>query len=293
MRKVKTFARTFWRSLTEPAYYQDILSAKFSFSLKYLFTLLLIISSILAIGVSVRVAKLIPQVPAFLQTGKAFLIETYPQELKLTLKNKKITTNVKEPYFINLADDKKGAIAPLKHLLVIDTKGQVENFKNLESLFLLTGESLVVPGGDGESYKVVSLTETFAKIPDGFSLTKTGLETVLNQTSPYLLKVAPKVLIVISIAIVIIYAPLSAGFSFLIRLILLLPISLILFLGAKIAKRKITFNKTYQLSLQGMTIPVVLSFAFGFSGFYGYAVILSWLAFFVFMTIVLKKLDTT
>lgn len=293
MRKVKTFARIFWRSLTEPAYYQDILSAKFSFSLKYLFSLLFIISLILAIGVSVRVAKFIPQVPAFLQTGRAFLMETYPQELKLTLKDKKITTNVKEPYFIDLTDDKKKAIAPLKHLLVIETKGQVEDFKNLESLFFLTGDSLIVPGGEDGSYKVISLTETFGKIPDGFTLTKTGLEMILNQVSPYLLKVAPRVLIAISIAIVIIYAPLSAGFSFLVRLILLLPISLILFLGTKIAKRKITFSKVYQLSLQGITIPVVLSFVFGFSGFYGYTVILSWLAFFVFMALVLKKLDTT
>jgi len=45
------------------------------------------------------------------------MIQTYPAELKLTLKENKITTNVKEPYFIDLAEGNKEAIAPFSHFI--------------------------------------------------------------------------------------------------------------------------------------------------------------------------------
>lgn len=83
------------------------------------------------------------------------------------------------------------------------------------------------------------------------------------------------------------------GFAvyFLTSLLSLLLPSLILFVGAKIAKRKLSFAKTYQMSLHGATIPVTLSFLFGFSGLNPYVSIASWLAFFVFMFVVISKLD--
>ncbi|MCX6705809.1 MAG: hypothetical protein NTV24_01735, partial [Candidatus Woesebacteria bacterium] len=75
--------------------------------------------------------------------------------------------------------------------------------------------------------------------------------------------------------------------------IFLLPATLVLFIGVKILKKNLSFAKTYQMSLHGATIPVTLSFIFGFSGsgLYPYISIVSWLTFFVFMFVVISKLD--
>ncbi len=290
--KPKIFAKTFWKSLTNPSYYKDILEAKKSFSFKYLFSLFFVTSLIVGITISVRMLRVVPQTPKFVETVKTFLVETYPKELKLTLKENKITTNVKEPYFINLKEEQKAAIAPFEHLVVIDTKASPEKIQELNSLFLVNSENLVISDGSvSGSYKVVPLNETLAKIPNGVSMDKTLFTSILEKMSPYFLKILPRIIIGISIAILLLYAPLRGGISFLVEILILLPLSLILFLAAKVLKKKITFSKTYQMSLHGATIPVTLSFLFGFTGLYPYMMLISWLAFFIFMFVVVSKLD--
>ena len=292
MRRIKTFVRTFWNSLTKPSYYKDIKEAKFSFSFKYLLSLFLLVSFIVGVSISARTLGFISQAPKFVEDTKSFMVETYPKELKLTLKEGKITTNVKEPYFIDLAEDKKAAIEPFKHLIVINTKGSVEDIKSLDSLFLLTSDNLIVSEGSASgSYRVISLNNALSKIPNGVSIDKTLFTSILDKFTPYALKVLPRIIIAVSLLILIFYPLLRGTFGFIFQAIFLLPAALVLFVGAKIAKRKLSFKKMYQMSLHGATIPVTLSFMFGFSGLYPYLSIVSWLAFFVFMFVVISKLD--
>ena len=292
MRRIRTFARTFWNSLTKPSYYKDINEAKFSFSFKYLLSLFLLVSFIVGLSISARVLGFIPQTPKFVEDTKSFMVETYPKELKLTLKEGKITTNVKEPYFIDLAEDKKAAIEPFTHFIALSTKGNPEDVRSLDSLFLLTGDNLIVSEGTASgSYRVVSLNNALSKIPNGVSMDKTLFTSILDKFSPYALKVLPRIIVGVSLLILIFYPLLRGTFGFIFQAIFLLPASLVLFIGAKIAKRKLSFAKTYQMSFHGATIPVTLSFIFGFSGLYPYVSIVSWLAFFVFMFVVVSKLD--
>ena len=292
MRRIKTFIKTFKRSLTEPSYYQDILTAKLSFSFKYLFALLFFVSLIVGVSLSIKILKLIPQTPKFVESTKSFMVETYPKELKLTLKEGKITTNVKEPYFIDLAEDKKAAIKPFKHFIAISTKGNPEDVKSLDSLFLLTGENLIVSEGTASgNYRVVSLNNVLSKIPNGVSMDKTLFTGVLDKFTPYVLKTLPRIIIGISILILIFYPLLRGTFGFIFEAIFLLPASFVLFVGAKVLKKNLSFAKMYQMSLHGATVPVTLSFIFGFSGLNPYISIASWLAFFVFMFVVVSKLE--
>lgn len=292
MRKAKIFARTFWNSLTKPSYYKDINDAKFSFSFKYLLSLFLLVSFIVGVSISARTLGFISQTPKFVESTKGFMVETYPKELTLTLKEGKITTNVKEPYFVDLAEDKKAAIESFKHFIAISTKGNPEDIKNLDSLFLLTADNLVVSEGSASgNYRVISLNNTLSKIPNGVSMDKTLFTSILDKFTPYVLKVLPRIIIGISLLILIFYPLLRGTFGFIFQAVFLLPASLVLFVGAKIAKRKLSFTKTYQMSLHGATIPVTLSFLFGFSGLNPYISIAFWMAFFVFMFVVISKLD--
>jgi hypothetical protein len=290
--KPKIFARTYWKSLTKPFYYKDIIDAKFSFSLKYIFSLFLLVSFILGLSKAVGTLGYVSQIPKFVETTKSFMVETYPKELKLTLKENKITTNVKEPYFIDLSQNNKAAIAPFAHFIAINTKGSSEEVKNLDSLFLLTADNLVVSEGTASgSYRVVSLASTLSKIPNGVSMDKTLFTGILDKFTPYVLKVLPRIVIGISLLILIFYPLIRGTFGFIFQAVFLLPAALVLFIGVKILKKNISFAKTYQMSLHGVTIPVTLSFIFGFSGLYPYISIASWLAFFVFMFVVISKLD--
>ena len=292
--KPKVFARTFWNSLTKPSYYKDINEAKFSFSIKYLLSLFLLVSFIVGISISARVLGFISQTPKFVESTKSFMVETYPKELKLTLKESKITTNVKEPYFVDLAENKKAAIEPFKHFIAISTKGNPEDIKSLDSLFLLTSDNLIISEGiASSSFRTISLGNILSKIPNGISMDKTLFTSILDKFSPYALKVLPRIIVAISILILIFYPLLRGTFGFIFEAIFLLPLSLVLFVGAKIARRKISFKKMFQMSLHGATIPITLSFIFGFSGsgLYPYISIVSWLAFFVFMFVVISKLD--
>ncbi len=292
LRKPKTFARTYWKSLTNPSYYKDIKEAKLSFSIKYLFFLFLIVSFIVGLGISLRILGFISQSPKFVGDTKNFVIETYPDELKLTLKENKITTNVKEPYFIDLKEDKKTSIQPFDHLITINTKGKAEDIKEYDSLFLITADNLIVSeGSPSASYRVVPLNEALSKIPNGISMDKTLFTSVLESFTPYLIKFLPRIIVAISLLVLILYPFLRGTFGFIFQVIFLLPISLLLFILVKILKKNLSFAKTYQMSLHGATIPVTLSFIFTFPSLYPLITIVSWLVFFVFMFLVISKLD--
>ncbi|MCX6706063.1 MAG: DUF1189 family protein, partial [Candidatus Woesebacteria bacterium] len=236
--KPKVFARTFWNSLTKPSYYKDIADAKLSFSIKYLLSLFLLVSFIVGISISVRVLGFISQTPKFVESTKSFMVETYPKELKLTLKESKITTNVKEPYFVDLAENKKASIEPFKHFIAISTKGNPEDIKSLDSLFLVTSDNLIISEGTASgNYRVISLGSTLSKIPSGVGMDKTLFTSILDTFTPYVLKMLPRIIIAISILILIFYPLLRGTFGFIFQAIFLLPATLVLFIGVKILKK--------------------------------------------------------
>jgi len=290
--KPRIFFKIYWNSLTKPSYYKDIKGAKFSFSLKYAFSLFLLTSFIVGLSISGKMLGFVSQSPKAVESTKGFLLETYPKELKLALKEGKITTNVKEPYFIDLSEDKKALIEPFKHFIAINTRGNAEDIKDLDSLFLVTADNLIVSEGSASaSYRVISLNNAISKIPNNVSIDKTLFTSILDEFTPHALKVFPKIIVGISLLILIFYPLIRGTFGFIFQAVFLLPAALILFIVVKILKKNLTFAKTYQMSLHGATIPATLSFLFAFPNLYPYISVVSWLAFFVFMFVVISKLD--
>src|SRR4030042_3550841 len=189
MKKIKTFARTFVKSLTSPNYYQDVLKTKTSFSFKYLIFLLLIINLVLGVRFAVNAFNLLPKIDPFLKEAKAVITDLYPEKLVVTIRKAKITTNMKEPYFIGFPE-KVGSFGSYKYLLTIDTKGKVDDYTKDASLFLLTSENLVVPDDQGAgNYKVVPLSKELAKVPDGTKFARAEWNEILKLIDPYLVKV--------------------------------------------------------------------------------------------------------
>ncbi|MEK7470782.1 MAG: DUF1189 family protein [Patescibacteria group bacterium] len=288
MAKLKTFYRTFVKSLTKPAYYKDILSAKFSFSLKYLALLLFLISIFGAFRIALGMQDLKPNLPGFIEKEKKVVVNVYPDKLVITLKSGKIFTNVREPYFIEMPEDGRDLGLTASHLVAIDTKGKAEDFQKYNSLVLLTSESAVV--SDGQSgFKVYPLRDILKDVPDGAELNKTIYTALTSQLLPYLDKL-PGYLTILAMVAVIFWPFLATLFSLSGHMFYLVFAAFILLLITKVMKKNLTYRKVYQLSLHALTLPILISFALSLYG--KFVPFLFTAILIVFMIVVIKELPS-
>lgn len=286
MKKLKIFARTFWKSLTNPSYYKDILSAKFSFSLKYLIFLLFLASLFFSFKAAIGLAKIRPKVPSFITEAKKVISEIYPDELVLTIRNKKITTNVIEPYTIDFPVDNKIPTGGYEHLLTINTRANIDDFRKYNSVFLLAGDYIVAPDDEGRSYKILPLDDYLKKIPDGAYLNKGLYLEMVKKALPYF-DYLPRIVDLAILFLIVLSPVLVTGFSLSGKLLYLLICSFFLWLLALVLKRGLSYAKVFQMSMHGLTLPILLGI---FMSLFNFSLpFISTLIFLVWMIVILKK----
>ena len=99
-------------------------------------------------------------------TMKAAVDEVFPEELEITLKNGKASTNVVEPYYITISEKTLNNIfhqeisenipVSKSRILTIDTSANAEDFDRYQSYALLTKNSLVYYNDDTISIQSLS-----------------------------------------------------------------------------------------------------------------------------------------
>ena len=265
MRKLRVFVTCFKRSLTDLSYYRDIVNAKFTFSLKYLYVLMFIFGLVKGITLVPGVVKLITEIPDFKLTVKNVVDDLYPEELVVIIEGGKLSSNVEEPYFINFPnnlDTKFDEIGydsgDYKNLIVIDTSGTVGDYTSYNSVFLVTEDSVVYPDDDTRDiggYRVLPLKE----MQSDMVIDKQYYDEMLGRLLPYL-DYVPTVLFGLVIGLIVVYPFLVASFMTISRLFYLLFTSLVLLIIAKLIKRDLKYTKIYQLSIHTLTAPVLLIF---------------------------------
>ena len=254
MNKLKAFFYVFKNSALKPAYYQDVLKAPFSFSLKYFFALFLALSlfQVVALGFLFQ-QKALP----YLQNLKTRLPGFYPNELEIKIKNGQVVVNVDQPFFVPLKPDlfpdnlaKALSNQPIQNILVINTQANPMDINKYQTLALLTKDSLVLKQNRNE-IKIQSLKE----IKD-FTLNKTILNRWWQQIIPYFRFLLP--LIVLFLFLIVPSATLTS------KLFYLGAISLISWLIAKLVfkLKKINYQKALQINLQAVTLPTVVLILF-------------------------------
>ncbi len=149
------------KNLLSLGYFLDILEGKKSFKL---FLATLVLALLLTIKPSYEVFQNIyPLVKGLDKKIEDTIIEVYPEELVVTIKNGTAKSNVTEPYYITMRKEtleklfsyqKDSGITRSKiRLLAVDTKAKAEDFERYQSLALLTENSLVTyRDGDIEIY---------------------------------------------------------------------------------------------------------------------------------------------
>lgn len=291
MAKLKTFYRTFVKSLTKPAYYKDILSAKFSFSLKYLALLLFLISLFSTFKLAINFISLKPKLPEFADTLKKVIVDIYPDKLVVTHKGGKISTNVEEPYFIDMPESGKSWKTGSRHFFAIDTKGTVEEFEKYDSVILLTDEFAVMPDNQNQQngYKIYPLKDWLKDVPEGAFINKAIYQELVIRILP-VIDVLPRYLTIAAIFIILLapFFVMSVALSG--YMLYLLFLTLVLWIIAKTMKKDLSYGKTYQLSLHGLTLPILIS---SLISLFGKAFPFLFSAIFlVFMIVVIKELPS-
>lgn len=252
MSKLKTFAITFRKSLTNPGYYADILSAPFSFSLKYLFALLFFIALIRGIAFSIAFIPTVPKIPGYIEETKQIIKSLYPVGLTVTIKDGALRSNVDEPYYIpfparfNIKD---------MNLVAIDTKASVDSFKKYNSAFLVTKNALAYPDSDTKgSYKVYP----FSDLKGFLIINREAYDRVINIIIPYF-KYYPLAVTAIFIFILLFVPVFGSLFSLSGSLLYLLVLTLVTYLISKFMKLSLSYSQTFRLGMHGLTFPLIFS----------------------------------
>lgn len=254
MKKLKTFFRTLWLSLTSPSYYPQILKAKRSFTLKYLLGLFglgfVFITAILTILLVIPASGPLSRLPDL-------LLDAYPEDMEIIIEDGQLSTNVDEPVFIPLSDvenfiDKLddrvlGASTEfLQNFLVIDTQASSEEIYDYQTYVLLTGRNLVILGEDG--FEARSLAEI-----DYMKIDKPSLEEFRQTIDPYLNFIIPIGILLSS------FIALMISLFFLVEFAVYLLVFSLGFYGVfRLLKIDLTYKQAYRIGIHMAIWPILI-----------------------------------
>lgn len=247
IQKIKAAGYVFYKSLTSPAYYKDLLSVKFGFSIKYIFILAFIAA---AVTVPVTTGGLINDLRNELDK---FMISTsayYPDELVITMKDGQLSINQDEPFKFAIPEEyKKESLAndsemeDIENIVVIDPEGTIDQLDEYKTVVLINKSNAIVR--ESNKIEVYPLSDA----PDG-ELTKNTVMGILDKLAPFV-DAIPYIILVLAFILALVYY-----FGF--RLAYLLAVGGVLILASSARGLNLEFKKLYQIGLHAMTLPLVI-----------------------------------
>lgn len=250
------FFKNIQRSIYDPEFYRGLLAKPFSYSLKYFVLFCLLITLVATIYLSF---SLLPRVSNFLENINPTVLNYFPDDLEIVIKDGVASTNVPEPYFLKLPFGVPEDIEMrpdihgygIENLLVIDTRSDeatLEEFKSYNTLVLLNRKTLM--HYDENQVAIQSL----ADMPD-FKLDKGVISSLLAKIVPYFRLVGPLFIIFVFVG--------YFAFVFVGKMLYLLFAALLIWLIAKVKKVDIGYKKSYQLGLHLLTASILYQVIFG------------------------------
>ena len=248
MSKIKTFFRTFIRSITSFSYYQDVIKSPFSFSYKYFFFFCFVVVTTATSILGVFIAR---EVPPFLARVEHYGRNLFPADLLIEIKNGKLRINRPEPFVIpvpvELLVDQPVAISDQKQLraFVYDQKAEVTTFDEYNSMIVANNQVLMIK--DQNSGIRVLPIKDFQNVTIDKPMIDAGLDSFAVYTRyavPFLIA-----LIFVGLAAFLVLEKLSSVFM----------LSVIVSLLARIlVGLKLPFKKYYQIGLHTLTLPTLV-----------------------------------
>lgn len=244
---MKEFFENIKKSIYSPAYYRELINKPFSFSFKYYLLFSLCFTLILTIPMSVRN---IPKLKAGIDSVSSSIIDKFPEELEVKIKDGQVSTNVTEPYYFKTPKEfsdsvEKEESSKFENLLVIDTQSgtDLNKFAEYKTIILLTDKNLVYY--NNEKITVQSLEKT-----GPITINKSEIKSFVSKINPYLN-------VFVSLFPALIFFVIFVGL--LAHYIYLFFGGLLILITAKIAKVDIGYWKAYQMGVHLMTLPIIVT----------------------------------
>lgn len=210
----------------------------------YIFLLSLFCAAALVLSV------LIKTIPSLIElSGREDIVGTYyPTNLQIDITEGIVTTNVEEPYFIDIPNDSdKDGVEIFSHFLVIDTKAEnpYQAVQDYDSMFLLSKNAIAAQKTEGTEIRVFNLKDV-----DELHVTEQSARDLVKTLIPLLWAL---------IAVCAVIAPFFiASISLLYYLVILFVLAFITLFFASFRKLKLRYREAYILSAYAITIPVLV-----------------------------------
>jgi|GEM_PF-2788053 hypothetical protein len=256
MDKLDRFFKNVYRSLFDLKFYQKILTAPFSFSLKYLAFLFFVISLLNVLLFIPNLISLRAKTPDFTKKIKSAAMNFYPDSLTFNIKNGVFSTNVKQPYAIPLPKEFASGAKTEKNFIVIDTEAGPDDTKKYQTDILVTKYMVAYRNDNG--YKM----QFFDDFKQDISVDKDIYLKTVRSLSPYLDQ-GQKIVTGLIILFILTAPLLAAFFSLAAKMFYLLFVSLVPSLIGRIFNKNINYKKAYQLGMHTTTVTVLISFIAG------------------------------
>jgi hypothetical protein len=280
---LQRFALTIWHASTDAlSYVTDFGKRRTGSALGYLYALSVTLAFFGLLPFAIGLAVVAPSIRTLADDQLAVIQRWYPDELVLTLSGDVLSTNVQEPYALDLPTEwgTTGENGPT-HAIVIDTSASVDDFAARDTAILLTRTYAVVKDDNGVR------TFDYAEA-DGANLVinetlVSELTTGLSAYTPMLPWIAGGLVL----ALVLVLPWIGGGFMWLGSLFFLLWATVITWIISAIVGRGHRYGELYRLSLFGITNSMFLSFALTMTSLpLGWA---TYLLFFGWMTYVIVQ----
>lgn len=297
MKKLKTFLRSLALSCVSLTYYNDVLKAKISFSWKYFFIFITLVSVTLASAACIWMSRF--HLPVYIEGVAQALKNTFPEDLEVTFNEQGVRINKDLPYTIpfpdlpdNLLDEEfedeiKRQIAAegFDNMIIFVREEDMDTtyrFWDYRSVFLFTPSVLYVPDNSTPGQlQIIPLKNTE---PAGYrTFTKADLNKIPIESIKNYWLFQPFFYLSVIWFLIIIFAFLWLAASSLLKLMFAV---LIIFTGQYVfrSKKLLSYWKLLQLSLHAFTplliIDLFLWFALGrgyLSGFLGLLFFMVWM----------------
>ncbi|MGB9608808.1 MAG: DUF1189 family protein, partial [Minisyncoccia bacterium] len=228
------FFRTIKSSIYHPEFYQsELLNQPISFSFKYFFNLIIVLSLILTIILSI---DLVPKINLFFQNLGQNILKYYPQDLVITISKGEAKTNMPTPYFLVWPKEIEVPPDQISNLLVIDTQNDfaIEKFKEYKAAILLTKNNLIYLKDNQ------IIVEDLKNVPD-IVIDYKFVSMLVEKMDVFKKFIVPIIIFGLFFGFIFVYSA---------KLLYLLIGALIIMLILKILKFDINYKKSYQIGLQ-------------------------------------------
>lgn len=240
MNFLKDFFQTIKNSIYSPTFYSHVSQKTPAQAIRYFFMLVVLLCIIQLLTLIPGLQSFQREIPKFINS----MVQSYPKELEIKIKNQKASSNVKEPYLIAYpGNPPKGS---QKNLIVIDTKTPFSE----DQLAKYQADAWLTK--TGVAYKTTEGIKIFnfqKEKVQNFTLNKGTVVNFVKQLSPWVPFVAPALGLV---------ALLGMTFFYSLYMLYAFVLAGVIFFIAKILQKQRTYMDSYKTALYALTAGLLI-----------------------------------